>query len=260
MNVSSFFGVLLGVGIVVASIHESGMEYAFFLNFHGIVIVIGGTLAAASISFRLSKLISLTKVFFLRVLGHSRIDYTSIINQLMEVSRRHNVGQGSAQELSAGISHAFLKEAVELVGNGVLSQREIRQVLEQRVKTMENRYMHEANMFQTIGRFPPAFGLLATTLGMIALLQNLGQPGAEKLIGPAMSIGLVGTLYGIALANFVFFPIAENLKERTKEEMDLRRMIIEGAVLLKAQVNPMTMRENLNSFLAPGERVERKAA
>jgi chemotaxis protein MotA len=120
--------------------------------------------------------------------------------------------------------------------------------------------MHEANMFRTIGRFPPAFGLLATTLGMIALLQQIGQPGSQKLIGPAMSIGLIGTLYGIALANFVFLPIAENLTERTEEEMALRRMIVEGALMLKSQVNPITMRETMNSFLLPKERVVRKAS
>lgn len=92
---------------------------------------------------------------------------------------------------------------------------------------------------------------------MIALLQQLGKPGAEKLIGPAMSIGLIGTLYGIALANLVFLPIGENLTERTKDEMTLRRMILEGAVMLRSQVNPITMRENLNSFLPPKKQFAR---
>src|SRR5947199_10423423 len=106
-------------------------------------------------------------------------------------------------------------------------------------------------MLRAIGRFPPAFGLLATTLGMIGLLQKIGQPDSQKLIGPAMSIGLIGTLYGIALANLVFIPIAENLTERTVEEITLRKMIVEGACMLRAQVNPITMREGLNSFLTP---------
>jgi len=75
-----------------------------------------------------------------------------------------------------------------------------------------------------------------------------------------MSVGLIGTLYGIALANLVFLPIAENLTERTREEMNLRRIMMEGAVMLKAQVNPVAMREGLNSFLLPSERVVKKAA
>lgn len=259
MNLSSLFGVLLGIGVTWASLHESGMELAFFLNFHGIVIVCGGTLAAASISFPLNKILALLKVFFLRVLGGHRLNYKETIEQLMELNRRATQGLSALNEAVPGLKHEFLKEAVTLVGQGVMSEREIRLALEQRIQTMEARYMYEANMFRNIGRFPPAFGLLATTLGMIALLQQLGKPGAEKLIGPAMSIGLVGTLYGIALANLVFLPIGENLTERTKDEMTLRRMILEGAVMLRTQVNPITMRENLNSFLPPKERV-RKAA
>jgi chemotaxis protein MotA len=149
---------------------------------------------------------------------------------------------------------------VSLVATGVLSEKEIRVALEQRLRTIESRYMHEANMFRVIGRFPPAFGLLATTLGMIALLAKIGQPDSQKLIGPAMSIGLIGTLYGIALANLVFIPIAENLTERTQEEVALRRMIVEGAVMIKSQVNPIALRESLNSFLLPKDRVVRKAA
>ncbi len=260
MNISSLFGVLLGIGILGASIHESGMEAAFFLNFHGVVIVLGGTLAAASISYPLTKVFALMKVFFLRVLGRNKIDFAEVIETIIELNKKISLGSVSLNEVSNGVRHPFLKEAVGLVASGVLSEREIRHVLELRVKTTEQRYLYEANMFKNIGRFPPAFGLLATTLGMIALLQKLGEPGAEKLIGPAMSIGLVGTLYGIAIANMVFLPIAENLINRTEEEMVVRKLIIEGAVLLKSQVNPLTLRESLNSFLPPKERVVRKAA
>jgi chemotaxis protein MotA len=163
-------------------------------------------------------------------------------------------------ESVATIKHPFLKEAVALVAAGVLSEKEIRHALDLRLKTTESRFMHEANMFRTIGKYPPAFGLLATTLGMIAVLQKLGQPDSQKLIGPAMSIGLIGTLYGIATANLVFLPIAENLTERTQEEIALRKLIVEGAIMLKQQVNPIAMRESLNSFLLPKDRISRKAA
>lgn len=235
-------------------------DMRFFLDFHGILIVVGGTAAAASISFPLIKVLSLLKVFILRVLGRNKVDFQGVVSQLLELNKKASIGITAINDALPGLKHAFLKEAVSLVGSGVLSEKEIRTALEQRLKTIESRYMHEANMFRTIGRFPPAFGLLATTLGMIGLLQKIGQPDSQKLIGPAMSVGLIGTLYGIALANLVFIPIAENLTERTQDEIALRRMIVEGVVMLKSQVNPITMRESLNSFLLPKDRVIRKAA
>jgi len=260
MNFSSAFGFLFGIGVMYFAMQETTPDLDFFLNAHGIMIVFGGTAAAASISFPLMKILSLTKVFVLRVLGRQRADFHDVISHILELNKKASIGATSLHDAIPNIKHDFLKEAVSLVAAGVLNEKEIRTTLEQRLKTIEARYLHEANMFRTIGRFPPAFGLLATTLGMIGVLQKIGAPDSQKLIGPAMSVGLIGTLYGIALANLVFLPIAENLTERSQEEMALRRMIVEGTIMLKAQVNPISMRESLNSFLLPDDRVTRKAA
>jgi len=260
MNFSSLIGILLGLAVLGASLFHTGMDLMFFLNREGLLIVCGGTLAASAISFPLSKIAMLAKVFALRLLGKNKVDYQGTIEQMLELNKKLSLGLVGTQDAIQGVKNEFLKEAVTLVADGILSEREVRSVLEQRLRTIEHHYLHEANMFSKIGRYPPAFGLLATTLGMIALLQKIGQPGADKLIGPAMSIGLVGTLYGIALANLVFLPIAEALVEKTEEEITLRKMIIEGAVLLKLRVNPVYMRESLNSFLLPRDRVRRRSA
>ncbi len=260
MNFSSFFGVFIGISVMFIALTSTTDNLEVFLDLHGILIVCGGTAAAASISYPLSHLISLTRVFALRVLGQNKVDYQGTITQLLELNKRASMGLSALSEALNGIQHPFLRESVALVAAGVLTEHEIRTTLDQRIKTMEARYMYEANMFRTIGRFPPAFGLLATTLGMIGVLQKIGQADSQKLIGPAMSVGLIGTLYGIALANLIFLPIAENLTERSHEEMTLRRMILEGSLMLKSQVNPIAMREGLNSFLMPRDRVVRKAA
>lgn len=260
MNFSSLFGVMLGIVILGKALMTSTSDPTIFLDEHGILIVCGGTFAAASISFPLGKLVALLKVFLMRVLGRNKVDFQGTISQILELNKKASLGTTALNESLGSIKHPFLKESVALVAAGVMTEREIRNALEQRIKTIEERYLHEANMFRVIGRFPPAFGLLATTLGMIAVLQTLGQEDSQSRIGPAMSIGLIGTLYGIALANLVFLPIAENLTERTEEEVALRRVIIEGALLLKQQVNPVTMRETLNSFLLPKQRITRNAA
>lgn len=260
MNFSSLFGVIFGGIVFYLALHHTSDNLAMFLDQHSLIVVGGGTTAAAFISFPFTKVLGLLKVFFLRVLGRHKMEYQSAIHQILELSKKASVGVTALNDVLPTIKHEFLREAVALVAAGVMSEAEIRNALEQRLKTVETRLMHDANMFATIGKFPPAFGLLATTLGMIALLQKIGQPDSQKLIGPAMSIGLIGTLYGISFANFVFIPISENLKERTQEEVALRRMMIEGALMLKQQVNPVTLREGLNSFLLPKDRVTRKAA
>lgn len=260
MNFSSLFGLMAGVAVMYAALVATTPDLRFFFDIHGILIVVGGTLAAASICFPIFKVVTLIKIFLLRVLGRRRVDFQGTITQFLELNKKAALGLSGLNEIVSSIKHPFQKEAVSLVSAGVLNEYEIRMTLEQRIKTIEEHYLDEANMFKTIGRFPPAFGLLATTLGMIGLLQKIGQPDSQKLIGPAMSVGLIGTLYGIALANLVFIPIAENLAERTREEISLRKMILEGVIMLKQQVNPVLMREELNSFLLPHQRVIRKAS
>lgn len=260
MNLSSLFGIFFGAAVMYSALKATSPDLTFFLDFHGILIVMGGTAAAASISFPFFKVLALTKVFLMRVLGRQKVDFQSAIAQILDLNKKASVGVTALKDAVPNIRHEFLREAVALVSTGVLNEKEIRTALEERMKTVETRFMLEANMFRTIGRFPPAFGLIATTLGMIGILSKLGEPDSHKLIGPAMSMGLIGTLYGIALANLVFIPIAENLTERTHEEIALRRLIVEGAIMLKAQVNPLAMREELNSFLLPKDRVIRKVA
>lgn len=260
MNFSSLIGIFLGITVMFEALKASSDDPRFFFDFHGILIVVGGTLAASSISYPIIEVFLLLKVFVLRVLGRHKVHYQEVIAQLLELNKRSTAGISAMNDLLPTIRHEFLKEAVGLVASGVLTEEEIKNTLDQRLKTSEDRLMHEANMFRTIGRFPPAFGLLATTLGMIGLLQKIGQPDSQKLIGPAMSVGLIGTLYGITLSNLVLIPIAENLTERTHEEIAIRKMIIDGMVLIKSQTNPIALREKLNSYVLPKNRVVRKAA
>lgn len=257
MNISSMIGLIFGMAVLYQALSATA-HLRFFLDLHGILIVCGGTAAAASISFPIKEVLALLKVFLLRNLGKRRISHQQIIHDFLELNKKSIQGLSALNEMIPSLKHEFLREAMTLVAGGILTEKEIRFVLEQRLKTIESRYMHEANMFRVIGRFPPAFGLLATTLGMIGLLQKLGQPESQKLIGPAMSVGLIGTLYGIALSNLVFIPIAENLTERTQEEITLRRLIVEGSLLIKTQSNPILLRERLNSHLLPRQRVLRK--
>jgi chemotaxis protein MotA len=260
MNFSTLIGIVGAFTVFAVSLIHTGMDLGFFLNFHGVVIVLCGTLTATAICFPLNRVFALLKVFFLRVLGKNKADYSGVIEQILDLNKKATIGLSALSESLPSIKHPFLKEAVSLVAGGVLTENEIRFALDQRIRTLETEYEYDANIFKTMGRFSPAFGLLATTLGMIAVLQILGTPDSQSQIGPAMSIGLVGTLYGISLANFLFIPIGENLSHRAEEEIAVRKMIVEGAILLKSQSNPLTVREQMNSFVLPKNRVIRKSA
>ncbi len=150
----------------------------------------------------------------------------------------------------------FLKEAFLLVQEELLEEETLIRVLRTRVNTNFQRQMEEMIKFRTVGKYPPAFGLMGTTLSMITLLQKLGQAGGQKLIGPAMAVGLVATFYGLALANLVFNPISENLQDSAKENRLKNLIIVEGLRLILQGTSPVILAEELNSFLIPSERID----
>jgi chemotaxis protein MotA len=74
-----------------------------------------------------------------------------------------------------------------------------------------------------------------------------------------MAVALVATFYGIVLANFVFTPIAENLTKQSKEDLVARRMVIEGIMLIAADMPTRFIEEQVLSYLLPSERGDGKA-
>jgi chemotaxis protein MotA len=70
-------------------------------------------------------------------------------------------------------------------------------------------------------------------------------------IGPSMAVALITTFYGAILANLLFNPMAGKLKTRSKEEVLLREMMLEGILSISRGENPRIVEEKLNSFLPP---------
>lgn len=254
MNFSTALGFIAAATVFLHSVLTSTENRSIFLNEHGIVIVMGGTFAAAAICFPMGKLLKLGMLAVKKMLFNYHPNYPEVIKYIIEMGDKSRIDPAFLKKEVDTIKNPFLKEAIQLVNDG-MTEDQLRDILEQRIETHAKRYQIETNIFKTVAKFPPAFGLLGTTLGMIALLQQLGGEDAAKKIGPSMSIGLVATLYGISLTNFLFIPIAENLAEANREDTTLRKIILEGVVMLKNKVHPLMIEEKLNSYLLPGERV-----
>ena len=256
MNFWSLLGFSLAAIVFFAGMAMSTDNMSMFLDAHARLIVIGGSVAAASIAFQLDRMFLLFRVFLLRVLKGRRVDYVRIIAELMRMAEAYRTGSPQFDKMVKESKEHFLKEALEMATDGVLDHSRLSKVMRARVATLYHRHTEDALKFKTVGKYPPAFGLMGTTLGMIALLQTLGKPGAQKLIGPAMSIALVATLYGIVLANLVFNPISENLMDSAKETRLKNTIIAEGVLLILEKTNPLVLAEELNSYLLPSERID----
>ena len=71
------------------------------------------------------------------------------------------------------------------------------------IEALEGRHREAKKILDLMGRCGPAFGMIATLLGLILMLGNLDNPDT---IGPSMAVALIGTLYGAVMANLFCIP------------------------------------------------------
>ncbi|MAZ49432.1 MAG: hypothetical protein CME65_12805 [Halobacteriovoraceae bacterium] len=259
MNFLSLVSFAIAFAVLGLGLLSSADDPTIFLDEISAVIVLGGTFAATAIAFRMEKIIMLIKIFLVRVIKGNDVEYKEIIVSLIKISESFSNNPEQAKKIAQDSKNPFLLEAIELATEGILSPGDIYRILRARVESMHQHHLIDASKFKTIGKFPPAFGMMGTTIGMIVLLSNLGGADAAKSIGPAMAICLITTLYGVALANLVIIPIAENLSATSKEIRIKNSIIVEGIKLIMNGKNSILIAEELNSFLLPKERVDWKS-
>lgn len=257
MNIFSLLGFVLASVVLVLGLRMASENLGIFLDYPSLFIVLGGTFAATAICFQLNKISLLFKIFLSHLFGGSNINYKEIIRNVASVSEAYRNGE-AAEQLVQKCKDPFLKEAVQLLADGILEEKQITKILEDRVENMNYKRSEDALKIKTLGRFPPAFGMMGTTIGMIVLLANLGGEDAIKMIGPAMGVCLITTLYGVVVANLVVIPVAENLIESGKLTHVKNLIIVEGIKHILMRSNPVLLAEELNSFLLPSERIDWK--
>jgi len=259
VNFYSIIGFVMAFLVLVLGVIMSTDKYHIFIDHVAIILVGGGTLAATALSLQLNRVLVLFKVFFTSMILGKRVDFASIVQMVMVATEAYRQGE-DLKKIMEKVDDPFLKESLQIIKDGVVSGERIIEILGDRAQNMFEMETDEASKIKSIAKYPPAFGLMGTSMGMVVLLSNLGGADAIKSVGPAMGICLTATLYGIILANLVFFPIGEHLADVAKERYLKNRLIVEGIKLFIEKEDPIFVAEKLNSFLRPSSRLDWKDA
>lgn len=247
-------GFLISVLVVLAPIFVMANNRAIYLSLEALVIVIGGTVGIALSAFPFKRLVHTIKST-VTILRREVDDGPVIVREIIELAQKTKGERIALQREIENIKYPFLKDGVQLIVDRI--EHKLEDILVDRIRTRQENGQSIVNIMRTLGKFPPALGLLATVLSLVTLLEGLGgsKTGMSSL-GPSMAVGLVGTLYGIVLANLVFSPIAENLAIKSSMDTRNRQLTMLGVLLLKAQESPLVVQESLNAMLEISQRVD----
>lgn len=221
-----------------------------YFNLAALCIVIGGTLGATLISFRIKRLIILYQV--LRSSHRSRMkEPDEIVEILIDLSVKSRLkGLLSLQEDEEETSILFLRRALGFLVDGYPG-KEIREILNTEMAFFRVRREESERVLRTIAEICPSFGLVGSVVGLIGMLSGVGD---SSIILKTIPIALTSTLYGVIFANFFMLPFAANIRERTNHELLLQKMILEGVLAIESKVNPRILEVKLKSFLTPSSR------
>ncbi|BFR48185.1 motility protein A [Nitratidesulfovibrio sp. HK-II] len=247
MDIATFFGVLTGFGLVVGAI-MMGPEPGKFFDIASVMIVFGGTGASILVTFPLEEVLQAVRGGF-KAFGSKRVQAQDVVNTMVriaEISRR----EGLIALENVQTENALIKKACQLIADNA-DPGLIRGTVAIEIASMKRRHNVSISVFNRLGGYAPAFGMIGTLIGLVQMLATLNDPSS---IGPSMAVAIITTFYGALLSNLLFLPIAGKLKARSMQEELHLLIIFEGAKCILENNNPRLVYEKLSSFLPPKER------
>ena len=246
MDIATIVGLVAGVGLVSIAILMGG-DAGIFWNPPSVVLVVGGTLAATLINYRLGDVLGV-----IGTLRNAFVEKAATVETLIErlvdfavVARREGILALESHVKESG--DEFLENSIQLAIDGTAPEL-IKDILATEIAFMEERHTLGQSVLVGMGTFAPAFGMIGTLVGLVTMLSTMSDPSK---IGEGMAVALLTTLYGALLANVVFLPAAGKLKVRTANELLSKEIIIEGILAIQSGDNPRVVEQKLKSFVSP---------
>lgn len=252
---SSLIGLILGTVIIIGTVLKTTDDHLIYLNIMAFLIVFGGTISVGIITYGLKEVFTIFKVYFSVFTTTSKKD-VQIVSELTVITKQIHAQKNSILKIKESSElHPFIKDGLAMIENN-FTLEQVKNTLTRMVIERQNHYDEKIEMLTTISKYPPAFGMMGTVIGLVAVLQKLSSFKEVSDLGPSMAIALVTTLYGLFLANYLFNPIADNLQGRSNHDIKIRRIIIEGICLIHQEEDPIYVEEVLKAYLMPIDRLE----
>lgn len=249
MDITTLIGILVAGGLVMVSILMGGSG-AWFINYPSIMIVVGGTIGATLLAYPLAEVMGVFRVAKNAFL-HSSQPVQKLIPLMVDFAKKaRQEGILSFEAQLKEIEDPFLAKGIQLAIDGMESNA-IEDVMTTELVYIEERHKIGAEIFSTMGAFAPAIGMLGTIIGLVQMLMQMEDPSQ---IGAPMAVALLTTFYGTLMANLIFIPISGKLKTRSKQELLLKQMVIEGVMSIQAGDNHRIVEQKLKAFIPPNAR------
>jgi len=258
MSLNTLLGALLGIGLILGAIAiatlDAGISPIVFWSGPGMMIVVGGTMAAAFVSYEaryvLLSLKNFVEILKVQKVGRNMLNFEVgriirwgyVVNSKGPLALEQEVGKIKREEKFVGFG-------VELIVTGY-SGAEVRDIMTNATESAFGRTVVQAEILKTMASAAPAFGMIGTLIGLIVMLAGLDS-GDMAALGGGLAVALTTTLYGVILAHLLFKPASNKVRQREEIRRFRNTMISEGLALLADRQSPRKVQDMMNSYLDP---------
>ncbi len=243
MDLATLIGLISGIAIITAAVLD-GAALDTFINLPGVMIVLGGTLAAVLIKFPLKTSLrawknGLAAAFFDR--HESSPELIQLTKKLAAQARKH----GLLALEDAQVNNPFYKKGLQLIVDG-RDPDVVRAILSREMNHALEQLRLGERVFRAVGDSAPAFGMIGTLVGLVQMLVSLDNPDT---LGAGMAVALLTTLYGALIANLIALPLADKLDMRAQADHQQKALILDGLLAIQDGQHPRVIEELLEPYL-----------
>ena len=249
IDLVQILGLAAAVGVCVAAQALEGGRLASLWQPTAALIVFGGTALATFVSYPLDSIrrtgSALRLAFSVR-----QTSLDPLVGQLYHLAlRSRQRGLLSLEGELDRTSDPFLQAAIGLVVDGT-NPSVCRQILEIDSHAQREAADRPAEVLETAAGYAPTLGILGAVLGLIHVMEALGEPAR---LGAGIAVAFVATVYGVGLANLVLLPRATKLRGMARETERARELVIEGVMAVQEGLSPQLVDLKLRGFLASAD-------
>ena len=251
MEKSTLIGVVGGILAVGVGMALKGADPHALINPAAFLIIIAGTIAAIFNAFPMNEIKKFPKLVKILVTGKKFPGKQEVLELFVSLAKTaKSEGVVGIEKRANEMEDPFIRSSLTLLADGFNAEF-ISDVIEGEIKQMQERHRAGALIFSQSGMYAPTLGVLGAVIGLIAALGNLSD---IDQLGHSIAAAFIATLLGIFTGYVLWHPFANKLKQLSNQEVEFKRMVLEGALALQEGASSIAMEARLQSFIPLSER------
>jgi chemotaxis protein MotA len=240
-------GLIIAFVSIALSIFHLRQSVLSYFDVVALLVVFGGTTAIAVITFPWECRTELKKSLKDLFTSRKRNPH-ELMSECMSIIQVARAGGAFPEFRTEGPAGDLLRDGAELLTLG-FSPDKIEIILGERIRQASDRAHRVANAFRSLSKYPPAFGLVGTVLGLVSLMRTISDGGNSQETGLRMAVALVATLYGLLVSNLVINPAGEHILKFSMEDEKDGEIALQAILLASERSSLLEAQEMLNSYV-----------